>query len=59
MFRPQPIAIETGRHNNIPHNERVCKLCNNNNIENEYHFTLIYPALRKNRVKFIPHPFQI
>eukprot|EP00918_Siedleckia_nematoides_P055132 GHVU01120244.1.p1 GENE.GHVU01120244.1~~GHVU01120244.1.p1 ORF type:complete len:281 (-),score=3.44 GHVU01120244.1:191-1033(-) len=48
------LAIETGRHNNIPRNERVCKLCNNNNIENEYHFTLICPALRENRLKYIP-----
>ena len=32
------LAIEKGRHKNIPRNERKCRNCNLNVIENEYHF---------------------
>lgn len=44
------ISIETGRHNNIARNERKCCMCNNNDIEDEYHFVLIcalYDTVRK------------
>ena len=44
------LLIETGRHNNIDRNDRKCTICNNNDIEDEYHFVLIctlYDSLRK------------
>ena len=38
-----PLEVETGRYNKTPLNERICKLCNTNTIENEMHFTLNCP----------------
>ena len=35
-----PLAIETGRYNNIPREEKLCKLCTKNTTENEIHFLL-------------------
>ena len=35
-----PLAIETGRYRQIPQNDRICKSCDSQNIENEYHFIL-------------------
>ena len=35
------LCIETGRHNNIDRSDRKCFTCNNNDIEDEYHFVLI------------------
>ena len=51
-----PIAIETGRHHAIPLDERVCKLCNMQCIEDEVHFLLgcsLYDDLRYNVVKYV------
>ncbi len=33
-----PLDIKVGRWNNVNINARLCKLCNNGSIENEYHF---------------------
>ena len=33
-----PLAIETGRYRQISQNDRICKSCDSQNIENEYHF---------------------
>ena len=35
------LHIETGRFNNTKLEDRLCKICNDNNIENEYHFLCI------------------
>lgn len=32
------LAVERGRYENLIRNERICKLCNSNCVENEYHF---------------------
>ena len=43
------LEIEKGRHRNIPRNDRICKLCDKNEIETEDHFLLrcnIYCQLR-------------
>jgi hypothetical protein len=37
------LEFEQGRLNNIPRNERKCKLCLEC-IEDEYHFILVYPS---------------
>ena len=34
------LHIETGRHRNINYEERLCILCNTNNIEDEFHFVI-------------------
>ena len=33
-----PIAIETGRFINLPPTERLCKICNSGDVEDELHF---------------------
>ena len=32
-----PIALETGRYQNVPYEERLCTICNSGNIEDEFH----------------------
>ena len=39
-----PLAIETGRYNNIPIEFRLCNYCNENVIEDESHFLLYCPV---------------
>lgn len=46
------LCIETGRHRNIPRDKRFCKTCVNE-IEDEYHFLLVCPVYRQNRIKLI------
>ena len=40
-----PLAVETGRYSRpqIPLNERLCKFCNTNSVENEIHFLMLCP----------------
>ena len=33
-----PLELEIGRYHGIPESERVCKICKNGSIENEFHF---------------------
>ena len=41
------LFIETGRYDNTPRTERLCKTCNMNQIEDEYHFLLVCPEYRE------------
>ena len=34
------LPVETGRYNNVPYNDRLCKHCDINEIGNEYHFLM-------------------
>jgi hypothetical protein len=36
-----PLAIETGRFSNISLNDRICTMCNSNDVEDEFHFLCI------------------
>ena len=48
------LSIETGGFYNINRNERLCFNCNNNSMEDEYHFILEcsrYNALRRKYIK--------
>lgn len=47
------LAIERGRYENTPRNERICKNCNLNMVENEYHFLLVCPKYRELRQNFL------
>ena len=38
------MAIETGRHRNIPEELRLCKVCQKSYVENEFHFVCICEA---------------
>ena len=46
------LAIERGRFENIPRDERICRYCNLNMIENEYHFLLVCPLYGDLRRKY-------
>lgn len=46
------LAIERGRYENISRNERICRNCHLNTVENEYHFLLVCPLYRDLRQKY-------
>lgn len=44
------LLVETGRHNNIEYENRLCNLCDLSQIEDEFHFVMIchfYTTLRE------------
>ena len=43
------LEIEKGRHIGVVHNDRICKLCNSNNIENETHFLWLCECYEQER----------
>ena len=47
------LAIEKGRHNNIPRDLRMCNHCNMRVIEDEYHFLLVCPKYYDIRRQFL------
>ena len=48
------LHVETGRWTRIPINSRLCILCNEDHIEDEFHFLLVCPAYHHIRVTYIP-----
>lgn len=46
------LFIETGRYDNTPRHQRLCKSCHMNKIEDEYHFLLVCPKYRELRSKY-------
>ena len=46
------LAIERGRYENIPRDDRKCKYCNLNVVESEYHFLLVCPLYGDLRRKY-------
>ena len=52
------LEIEKGRYNRIRREDRLCKLCNLNQIETEYHFLLICPFYRDLRLQYIKRYYQ-
>ncbi|XP_067684346.1 uncharacterized protein [Haliotis asinina] len=47
------LLIEKGRFMNIKREDRLCKCCTNNAIEDEYHFLLVCPAFDTLRRKYM------
>lgn len=47
------LSIETGRYDSTPREQRICKSCNMNKIEDEYHFLLVCPNYRQLRMKYL------
>ncbi len=45
-IRILPLHIETGRFKNVKVEERVCQVCNNGDVENEFHFVSICNAYK-------------
>ena len=48
------LQIETGRYINKPRSERLCKVCNDNYFENEFHFLLICKEYQNVRCLYLP-----
>ena len=55
MFRVSAhnLYIERGRHSGKARNNRICKCCSRNGIEDEYHFILVCPCFSEVRQKLI------
>ena len=47
------LMIEKGRYLNLERNQRVCSMCNLNDIEDEFHFILRCPAYNDLRKKYL------
>ena len=45
------LKIESGRYNSVPRQQRLCRSCAMNKVEDEYHFLLVCPRYRKLRMK--------
>ena len=54
-----PLNIETGRHRNVIREDRKCTLCRLNDIEDEYHFTLICPIYNDLRKEYLQKYFYV
>ena len=46
-----PLHIETGRYDNTPLLARTCKLCESEQIEDEYHFLMVCPVYTELRLQ--------
>ncbi len=46
------LQIETGRHHDVPREERLCKLCDLKKVEDEEHFISECPAYSKTRLEY-------
>ena len=53
------LEIERGRYRNVPRNERICKVCSDNKVEDEFHFILQCVAYSDIRTCFIPSRYYI
>lgn len=49
------LNIETGRHYNIPQENRLCSLCNAYEIEDEFHFIMTCSLYDELRHTYLPH----
>ena len=47
------LVIERGRYENIDRSERICRYCNGNFVESEYHFLLVCPFYRELRQRYM------
>ena len=47
------LEIERGRYANVDRDDRICLLCNSNQIENEYHFLFTCPFYRDLRKTYL------
>ena len=47
------LEIETGRYNGVERSNRLCKLCDQNLVESEYHFLLCCTKFSAIRIKYL------
>ena len=48
------LKVETGRHDDIAYENRLCTLCDYNQVEDEFHFVMICPVYENLRITYIP-----
>ncbi len=48
-----PLEIETGRWQNKPVEERICKVCESDEVENEFHFIFSCTLYNNIRATFL------
>ena len=48
------LKVETGRHESIAYEQRLCTLCNYNLVEDEFHFVMICPIYENLRSTLMP-----
>lgn len=51
------LNVEKGRHTGIPYHQRICTLCETNQVEDELHFVLQCPFYNDLRCRHIPKRF--
>ena len=54
-----PLELETGRYHGVPEAERICKLCDSGDIENEFHFLFKCSTYQDDRQQFFSYVVQI
>ena len=50
-----PHAVETGRYYRTPLENHICQICNDNLVEDEFHFVCKCMAYSDIRLKYFPH----
>ena len=50
-----PLAVETGRYSSTPYEERVCRLCDGGDVEDQSQFLFICPAFKDLRLQLLNH----
>ena len=48
------LMVETGRHNDMNYETRICKLCSLSKVEDEFHFIMECPFYCNLRRKYLP-----
>jgi hypothetical protein len=51
------LEIERGRYDGKEKGERICRLCNYGNIEDEFHFVLVCHIYSDLRIRYLPNDF--
>ena len=54
-----PLAVKTGWYSHIPNQERICRLCNQEEVEEQTHFTAICQRFNDLRSKLYKHCYSI
>ena len=53
------LEVETGRYKNTSLEERICKLCDKNEVEDEFHFVISCPIYSNYRVKLFANALNV
>ena len=53
-LRAHPLEVERGRHYGVPRQNRLCRMCNSDCVEDEKHFMLVCTAYAFLRQNYLP-----